>query len=47
MELIRLAKIEVNILLVELKDAIVSSHRDDIMRKLETLYKLIDLYEEQ
>ena len=46
MKLLKYIQIEINILRAELKDAIVSSHKDAIITKLEALYTLQHLYAE-
>ena len=45
MHLIKQLNIELNILKIELKDAIVTSHKDNIIRKMEAIHAMLDLYE--
>jgi hypothetical protein len=45
MQLLKYLNIELTILKTEFKDAIVSSHKDDILKKIDAIHSLIDLYE--
>ena len=38
---------EIRILKIELKDAIVASHKDEIITKMDALYRVKELYKEE
>lgn len=46
MKLLQYIDQEIRILKIELKDAIVSSHKDEIITKLDALYTVKELYKE-
>lgn len=45
MKLIKYLNIELNFLKIELKDAIITSHKDNILEKINSIYAILELYE--